>query len=41
MKIITIDPCFTKGDEDLFSGEAELGAIKIAPSCDRRTQKTV
>ena len=29
MKIITIDPCFTKGDEDLFSGEAELGAIKI------------
>jgi len=32
MKIITIDPCFTKGDEDLFSGEAELGAIKIAPA---------
>lgn len=30
MKIITIDPCFTKGDEDLFSGEAELGAIKIS-----------
>ena len=29
MKIITIDPCFTKGDEDLFSGEAELGTIKI------------
>lgn len=29
MKIITIDPCFTKGDEDLFSGEAELGAVKI------------
>jgi hypothetical protein len=29
MKIITIDPCFTKGDEDMFSGEAELGAIKI------------
>ena len=29
MKIITIDPCFTKGEEDLFSGEAELGAIKI------------
>ncbi len=29
MKIITIDPCFTKGDENLFSGEAELNAIKI------------
>jgi len=29
MKIITIDPCFTKGEEDLFSGEAELGSIKI------------
>jgi hypothetical protein len=29
MKIITIDPCFTKGDEDLFSGEAELGTVKI------------
>ncbi len=31
MKIITIEPCFTKADEDLFSGEAELGAIKITP----------
>jgi cob(I)alamin adenosyltransferase len=31
MKIITIDPCFTKGDEDLFSGEAELGTVKITP----------
>lgn len=30
MKIITIDPCFTKGDEDMFSGEAELGAINIS-----------
>ncbi len=29
MKIITIDPCFTKGDENLFSGEAELGVVKI------------
>lgn len=29
MKIITIDPCFTKGEEDLFSGEAELGEIEI------------
>jgi len=36
MKIITIDPCFTKGDEDLFSGEAELGAIKITrPAIDK------
>jgi hypothetical protein len=32
MKIITIDPCFTKGDEDLFSGEAELGPVKITPT---------
>jgi hypothetical protein len=31
MKIITIEPCFTKQDEDLFSGEAELGKIKITP----------
>ncbi len=29
MKIITIEPCFTKSEEDLFSGEAELGRIKI------------
>jgi len=29
MKIITIEPCFTKTDEELFSGEAELGKIKI------------
>ncbi len=31
MKIITLEPCFTKGGEDLFSGEAELGNIKITP----------
>lgn len=31
MKIITIEPCFTKIDEELFSGEAELGKIKITP----------
>ena len=31
MKIITIEPCFTKAEEDLFSGEAELGSIKITP----------
>ncbi len=29
MKIITLEPCFTKQDEDLYSGEAELGKIKI------------
>ncbi len=29
MKIITLEPCFTKGSEELFSGEAELGNIKI------------
>ena len=31
MKIITIEPCFTKQEEDLFSGEAELGNIRITP----------
>ncbi|CAG0952731.1 hypothetical protein METP3_00312 [Methanosarcinales archaeon] len=39
MKIITIDPCFTKGDEDLFSGEAELGAIKITPTAIEELKK--
>ena len=39
MKIITIDPCFTKGDEDLFSGEAELGAIKITPPAIEKLKK--
>ncbi len=29
MKIITIEPCFTRGEEDLFSGEADLGSVKI------------
>ncbi len=29
MKVVTLEPCFTKGEEDLFSGEAELGSIKI------------
>ncbi len=29
MKIITLEPCFTKGEEDLYSGEAELGSVKI------------
>ncbi len=31
MKIITIEPCFTKTDVELFSGEAELGKIRITP----------
>ena len=31
MKVITIEPCYTKGEEDLFSGEAELGDITITP----------
>jgi hypothetical protein len=35
MKIITIEPCFTKGEEDLFSGEAELGNIKITSQAVR------
>lgn len=39
MKIITIDPCFTKGEEDLFSGEAELGAIKITPQAIEELKK--
>lgn len=39
MKVITIDPCFTKGDEDLFSGEAELGAIKITPPAIEELKK--
>jgi len=39
MKIITIDPCFTKGDEDLFSGEAELGAIKITRPAIEKLKK--
>ena len=39
MKIITIDPCFTKGEEDLFSGEAELGRIKISPQAVEELKK--
>ncbi|MCX9014361.1 MAG: hypothetical protein OIN89_06165 [Candidatus Methanoperedens sp.] len=31
MKVITIEPCYTKGEEDLFSGEAELGHVTITP----------
>jgi hypothetical protein len=39
MKIITLDPCFTKGDEDLFSGEAELGTIKITQDAIDKLKK--
>ncbi|MBU4373923.1 MAG: hypothetical protein KKD69_08040 [Euryarchaeota archaeon] len=39
MKIITIDPCFTKGEEDLFSGEAELGNIKITEDAVEELKK--
>lgn len=39
MKIITIDPCFTKGEEDLFSGEAELGSIEITPRAIEKLKK--
>lgn len=39
MKIITIDPCFTKGEEDLFSGEAELGSIKISQQAVEELKK--
>ena len=39
MKIITLEPCFTKQDEDLYSGEAELGKIKIAPQVLSELQK--
>lgn len=39
MKIIAIDPCFTKGEEDLFSGEAELGPIKITPQAVEELRK--
>ncbi len=39
MKIITLEPCFTKQDEDLYSGEAELGKIKISPLALSELQK--
>lgn len=31
MKVITIEPCFTKNEDELYSGEAELGDIRITP----------
>lgn len=39
MKIITIDPCFTKGEEDLYSGEAELGGVKITSEAIQELKK--
>lgn len=39
MKIITIEPCFTRGEEDLFSGEAELGNVKITPKAVEELKK--
>ena len=39
MKIVTIEPCYTKGDEDLFSGEAELGNIKITAQAVEELKK--
>ncbi len=39
MKIITIEPCFTKGEEDLFSGEADLGNVKITTEAVEELKK--
>jgi ArsR family metal-binding transcriptional regulator len=39
MKIITIEPCYTRADEDLFSGEAELGSIMIIPETLEKLRK--
>lgn len=39
MKIITIEPCFTRGEEDLFSGEAELGNVNISPQAVEELKK--
>lgn len=39
MKVVTIEPCFTKGEEDLFSGEAELGSIRITPQAIEELKK--
>ncbi|MBU4077756.1 MAG: hypothetical protein KKI06_13825 [Euryarchaeota archaeon] len=39
MKIITIEPCFTRGEEDLFSGEAELGSVNITPQAVEELKK--
>ena len=39
MKIITIEPCYTRAEEDLYSGEAELGRIKITPGALKELQE--
>ncbi len=39
MKIITLEPCFTKDAEDLFSGEAELGSIRITSKAVEELKK--
>ncbi len=39
MKIITIEPCFTRGEEDLFSGEAELGIVKMTAQAVEELKK--
>lgn len=39
MKIITIEPCFTRGEEDLYSGEAELGSLNITPEAVEELKK--
>ncbi|KCZ73344.1 hypothetical protein ANME2D_00410 [Candidatus Methanoperedens nitroreducens] len=39
MKIITIEPCFTKDDEDLFSGEAEFESINITSQAIEELKK--
>ncbi len=39
MKIITIEPCFTKAEEDLYSGEAELGSVKITSKAVEELKK--
>ncbi len=39
MKIVTIEPCFTRGEKDLYSGEAELGGIKITPEAIEELKK--
>ena len=39
MKVVTIEPCFTREGEDLFSGEAELGSIRITPEAIEELRK--
>lgn len=39
MKIVTIEPCFSRGEEDLYSGEAELGSIEITQKAIEKLKK--